>query len=1326
MRGAILRWSLWAGGALIMALLLLLYTPPGLRLAGRLVGPLSGGQVHVEGLGGFFPGRLHADKIAVADKEGVWLRIDGAAIRWSALSLLANHIAVQDVSAARVTVLRRPLPATSQGGETPRIDIAHLSVPIIALGSGVTGRAVTLSASGSLHYESIHQMQADLLVARLDNGDRYRIAGGIAADVAQGQARIAEGNDGILGRLLGLPGLGPINLTAQASGDAGANNVAFQMSAGALRAQGRGMIALASRRTDIDADLSAPAMSPSADLGWQALRGEAHVHGTFAAPQIRAHLALDNGHANGLAAQTLTLDVQGNDGRLALNGVAERLTAPGDYGGLLAQAPVHIQMQAALNDPTRPVKFAIAHPLVQLEGTARTKGPLALDAKLTLPNLTPLAAAANTPLAGHAAFTLKFQQENMQVQVALDGRMRLAGDTLPARLLGDSSLTMTATARKTDLTASHVRLQGAGLTVDATGTVLSGRLNYSLALELNDLSKLAKTIQGTLALKGSATGPIHDASFTVGGAAVLATQGFARQRVSIGVKAEGLPAAKSASLTLDGRLNNAPLAMQATLTGTKTRQAKLTAHWRSWAADAAVAIGGDSNLSGTVRMAVRNLSDITPFVGTPLQGAADMAASLRPRSDKTDATVTAHLSNLKSSGISVATVTLSGSAADILGKPQLNVTGHVQQASAQGWTGDSDLSVQGPRTALAVALQARLTDPQNAPLNVQASANADLDRKQVTLTKLDAHWRDLPLMLDGPTTVQFGDKLAIENLSAHLGKGRITAAGTLSPQLALNASVSNIALADLRPLLPGIDAQGTLSADAVLHGSLAAPTGRISIKGQELRTAFTPGNTAASIAMVAQLAGDHATIEASADAGQNVHMTVNGTAPLNAQGTMALHGQGHVDLALLDAVLAASGRRLRGTLTLDGAVAGTLAAPRITGHAEMAGGEFQDYAQGMRIRDITATITSDGTHVTLTQASAHAGTGTLSASGNVDLAAPDMPVTMRLQASEARPIASDLITASISGDASLSGHVKGVMTLAGKLQVTGGDINLPDSFPPEIAVLNVRRRGQPAPPPPPRQLPIQLDLAVRTTGPIFVRGHGMDAEMGGAIQIAGTSGAPQISGGLRMNRGTFTVAGQTLDFTSGRVRFDGTGVRGRLDPSLDFVAQTVSGGVTATLTITGYASAPKIVLSSTPPLPQDEIVAHLLFQQSVRQLSPLQVASIAQAAAAMGGIGGGFNPLGTVRKTLGLDRLSVGSVQGGATGTQSQTTVEAGRYVSRGVYVGVKQNLSGGTQTQVQVDITRRLKAQATLSTGTTTATAQGNALQDNGSSVGLSYQFDY
>jgi translocation and assembly module TamB len=61
-----------------------------------------------------------------------------------------------------------------------------------------------------------------------------------------------------------------------------------------------------------------------------------------------------------------------------------------------------------------------------------------------------------------------------------------------------------------------------------------------------------------------------------------------------------------------------------------------------------------------------------------------------------------------------------------------------------------------------------------------------------------------------------------------------------------------------------------------------------------------------------------------------------------------------------------------------------------------------------------------------------------------------------------------------------------------------------------------------------------------------------------------------------------------------------------------------------------------------------------------------------------------------------------------------------------GVYVGAKQDTQGGTRAQVQVDLTRRLKAQATVNTGTS-ANVTGSAAQvDRGSSIGLTYQFDY
>jgi translocation and assembly module TamB len=169
-------------------------------------------------------------------------------------------------------------------------------------------------------------------------------------------------------------------------------------------------------------------------------------------------------------------------------------------------------------------------------------------------------------------------------------------------------------------------------------------------------------------------------------------------------------------------------------------------------------------------------------------------------------------------------------------------------------------------------------------------------------------------------------------------------------------------------------------------------------------------------------------------------------------------------------------------------------------------------------------------------------------------------------------------------------------------------------------------------------------------------------------------------------------------------------VTGTIDPSLDFEADVTTSTTTATLNVGGYASAPKITLSSVPQLPQDEILAQLLFGRSAKDLGPFQYAEIAAALAELSGATSGANPLDSVRKGLGLDRLSVG---GGSSG--SSASIEAGRYIANGVYVGAKQGTSGAqTQATVQIDIFRGLKAETDVGTGT------------GGNSVGLTYQFEY
>ena len=340
-----------------------------------------------------------------------------------------------------------------------------------------------------------------------------------------------------------------------------------------------------------------------------------------------------------------------------------------------------------------------------------------------------------------------------------------------------------------------------------------------------------------------------------------------------------------------------------------------------------------------------------------------------------------------------------------------------------------------------------------------------------------------------------------------------------------------------------------------------------------------------------------------------------------------------------------------------------------------------------------------------------------------------MPLDLKITAKNAQPIASSLITANLDADLGIKGTLLQRLDVDGTIKVHRATVGIPDSLPPDVAVLDVRRRGQKAQVATTSKLVVGLGVAVEAPQEILVQGRGLDAELGGKITVSGTSDQPLVSGGFDLLRGSFTIAGNKLSFTQGRVGFDGAGLRKKIDPTLDFTAQATVTDATVTLRITGVADAPRFEFSSVPTLPQDDIMARLLFGEGAAQLNALQLAEIGAALATLSGVGGsGSNPLTKLQKTLGLDRLSVGAnTTTSATGAQenSGAAIAAGRYVSKRVYIEGKQSTTGTSQVQVDVDLTKHLKLQTRLGNGT--ATTQGTTPEnDPGSSIGLSYQFEY
>ena len=304
------------------------------------------------------------------------------------------------------------------------------------------------------------------------------------------------------------------------------------------------------------------------------------------------------------------------------------------------------------------------------------------------------------------------------------------------------------------------------------------------------------------------------------------------------------------------------------------------------------------------------------------------------------------------------------------------------------------------------------------------------------------------------------------------------------------------------------------------------------------------------------------------------------------------------------------------------------------------------------------------------------------------------PADLRIVLNKASYADGNLFAVTADGDLTINGPLLSGPALKGKVSLTKAAITVPARLPSSLSSIDIRHRN--APRDVVRQMeeirpksakgasePIALDLQILAPNGIFVRGRGIDAELGGDLTIRGDAVTPVISGGFDMRRGRIVILSKRLDFTEGKITFGGG-----LVPILDMEANTSSGQTTITVNITGVANDPTISFSSAPALPQDEVLARLIFNQSMSRLSPLQIAQLADAVTQLAG-GGSTSLLEKLRSNLGVDDLDI------STDDTGQTTVSVGRYINKRTYFQVEQGGQNGAQATINLDVGRGVKLKA-------------------------------
>ncbi|SMH58818.1 translocation/assembly module TamB domain-containing protein [Azospirillum agricola] len=973
-----------------------------------------------------------------------------------------------------------------------------------------------------------------------------------------------------------------------------------------------------------------------------------------------------------------------------------------------------------------------------------------LTLSLAADDLEPLSALAGRPLGGavNLAGPLRRKADG-SLSAELSGRLdRLTTGTPADAVLGDAAALKAALAMEPDgaMRLNELALDGRNGRLTGSAALVAGVVDAKTRLELNALAPVGEAVgtpmAGSLTLDATARGPMDklEAQATLR-ARDLVVQERRLGATEIEARAVGLPASPNGTLAVRTHLDGTPL----TLDGAYAMQGQTLRLSNLTVATGGNRIGGElvvalETLLATGRLEgnLPNLKSFSELAGVPLDGGAGFTLALDGKGGKQAATLSANASNLRVEGeggplLAARRLTATAEVADVLGTPSGKARLELNDGAAAG----NDLasvtaSVDG--SLARAAFQAAATGAGADPIGLDLGGNLTREgaMTRIRLERLQGRYAGESIRMTGPATVTLAEqRYEVAGLNLMAGGARLAAdLGLNGERLNGEIRLEQLPLALARLADPGLKLDGTANAQATLGGTLRNPRADATLRvagarAQQTTQAGVPGIDAT---VTAQWRDRRLSVNADAGTKNNAgRLTASAAVPLvmnpdsyavslPPKGALEAAVNGTLDASLLNDLLAASGDRARGSVRLDVRASGTVEAPRLGGSVVLSGGRYENRASGAVISDIEARLVGDGDVFTIQSFQARTRNGgAIGARGVIRPAAPAArQLDLVIQADNARLVENDLATAEANANLTVTGGFANAR-LAGPIRVRRVEIQIPDRLPTTVVDLKVKEVGRgkrqaagttngrppprkpgaaaaPAPTPAEAAAPpfvLALDLTVEAQNQVFVRGRGLDAELGGQLKVGGTAAAPEVTGRFGMQKGQLDLLAQNFTFKRGNFDFDGTQP---IDPRLDLLAEATANGVTAQVVVSGTARQPKIELTSPQGLPQDEVLSAVLFGKSVANLGAAEAVQLAQSAAALSGVGGsGGGLLDRVRRGLGVDRLDFSQGSDGKGGA-----VQAGRYVSDRVYVGVEQGIGANqTRAKVEFDITKSLKAQA-------------------------------
>jgi translocation and assembly module TamB len=1345
------------------------------RTSGLVIGPL--GNLKIEGLQGDIWREFRLRKVTISDAKGVWLEADDVTVNWRYLELLRNRLHVTALDIRRLQLLRQPVLAVSKPGKQPdfayAVDAIKARVEITPAFAGQRGvydldGAFDIARDGA----AVAKLQAKSL---LRPGD-HLIA---SLDLGRGQAlrldaEAMEVKGGALAGSLGLATDQPFSLSAHLSGTVSKGAIAVMTRSGSLvpieangawSPGGGGFTArvllTASRWTK---DMGPP-FGPQAQVTVVSKQRKGAVYDTdirFISDNLvmmaRGPLNVNTSATGGMAASAFVKNMR----RITPAPTMGETRATGTLSGNLDDLHFTGSAQTAdlellgyrMAKASGAFKVLWKKGVLDVQGNAvgtggSGQGIVALaggptlhvvadvvrlfDGRVLIKSLDAVGKGARIKATGGQNLLnqgLQFKGEVVadmaQMSPGASGQMiggwsasqeqgadkpwlftveghgdHYAGGTPEIdRLMGpEPKLTGSASLLGDTVTVVKAELQGAKERAGLHGTwAFSGAMHFDLDWEaqgpfgfgpllVDGQAKGKGLLSGTLeAPKAELTANLDSIAFpdlTIKAAKLdltfAAVKDGADGMISLGGQSDYGPArAKSAFRFLAGGIDLSDI---------------------------------DADAGGIRAKGALSLRDGAP-------SSADLSLNITTGAVLTEGQVVGTVKIVDAKGGAVADIDLRAKGAVVRGQP-------LALATAQ-------LSASGPLARLPYRISADGAWLRT-PIKLDGSGLFVRDPHGYSADfSGSGKLRRAPFKTLEPVQIRLDDNDHSARVRLDLGGGKAEldsrqAGGALN----LTASLNGVDLSFLSE-----DFTGQFDADLVLVGQGKALKGSLDAELKNARSRDARKGLSIDGQIKAALDNDRMSVTAKLSSPQGLSSSADMVLPAEATAepfrialvrTKPMQGSFQADgeiQPLWDLFLGGE-RTLGGRLTAKAELAGTLADPKITGRADLSKGLFNDYGSGLKLRDLTVGAALNTDTIFVDKAQATDGLkGQVSGAGQISLARGGGS-TLTLNLTSFRLIDNDTAQADASGQVAITRGADGKAKIAGALNLVRAEINAAARTGPNIATMDVIEKNRPFrieeqlnPTVTPvagggQPTGVAIDVTLKAARGVQVRGRGLDVDMSLDARVTGTTAKPVLDGEARVVRGAYDFAGKRFEFDDRGV------VRLSNDPNqirLDLTATRQDPSLTAVIRILGTAARPQISLTSTPVLPNDEVLSQVLFGASAAQLSPLEAAQLASALTALAA-GGGFDVIGGLRTFARLDRLAL--VGGGQTGV----SVAGGKYLTDNVYVELAGGGRAGPSVQVEYRVTKNLSLVSSLANQTTT---QGGGVNQGGAKLSVRWRRDF